>query len=470
MPPRERRSLWDLTTASGNLDSRFIADCRTRVILATLARNSRPGASPASLRAQTVLVFTREQITAGLALIALDGVARRVLLCPPGLEPTHLPYVIATANVDAAVVDHPSDTAGLPSTVRQVPCGLDDLAPPLPDEERIATEWILFTSGTTGVPKMVVHTLETLVGPLDRVRTLGNGAVWSTFYDIRRYGGLQILLRALVAGGSMVLSSPHEATAEFLTRVGNENVSHISGTPSHWRLALMTSAAKDISPRYVRMSGEVADQPIIDSLRSLYPQATVAHAFASTEAGLAFDVNDGKAGFPANLVGDEEAAVALRVRDGSLRIRSARTALRYLGDGAPTLVDSEGFVDTGDMIELRGERYYFAGRKEGIINVGGQKVHPEEVEAVINRHPDVRMSLVKARQSPITGAIVVADVVPRSWVPADPESAASRVAKLRSEILSLCSGALAPYKVPVVVSIVPHLDIAASGKMSRVRA
>ena len=50
------------------------------------------------------------------------------------------------------------------------------------------------------------------------------------------------------------------------------------------------------------------------------------------------------------------------------------------------LTDSEGFVDTGDMVELRGDRYYFVGRRGGIINIGGLKVHPEEIEAVINRH------------------------------------------------------------------------------------
>ena len=63
------------------------------------------------------------------------------------------------------------------------------------------------------------------------------------------------------------------------------------------------------------------------------------------------------------------------------------------------------------MVELRGERYHFAGRRGGIINVGGLKVHPEEIEAVINRHPQVRMSLVRPKTSPITGAIVIADVV-----------------------------------------------------------
>ena len=75
------------------------------------------------------------------------------------------------------------------------------------------------------------------------------------------------------------------------------------------------------------------------------------------------------------------------------------------------LTDEEGFVDTGDMVELRGDRYHFVGRRGGIINIGGLKVHPEEIEAVINRHDEVRMSRVKSRKSPITGAIVVADVV-----------------------------------------------------------
>ena len=102
-------------------------------------------------------------------------------------------------------------------------------------------------------------------------------------------------------------------------------------------------------------------------------------------------------------------------------------------DARPALTDADGFVDTGDMVEQRGDRLYFVGRRSGIINVGGLKVHPEEVEAVINRHAGVRMSLVKARANPITGAIVVADVVPRGAVPA--ESMASSQAALKAEIL-----------------------------------
>ena len=135
----------------------------------------------------------------------------------------------------------------------------------------------------------------------------------------------------------------------------------------------------------MRLSGEIADDAVLAGLRALFPNARVEHAYASTEAGVAFAVADGRAGFPAALIG-EDGEVAMKVVDGSLRVRSNRAALRYLGADAPALSDADGFVDTGDIVELRGDRYHFVGRRGGIINVGGAKVHPEEVEAALNAH------------------------------------------------------------------------------------
>ena len=85
-------------------------------------------------------------------------------------------------------------------------------------------------------------------------------------------------------------------------------------------------------------------------------------------------------GFAADVIASTT-GVELKVIDRSLRVRSNRTARCYLGPDAPSLRDSEGFVDTGDLVELRAGRYYFAGRRDGMINVGGSKVYPEEVEA-----------------------------------------------------------------------------------------
>src|SRR5262249_13444692 len=177
--------------------------------------------------------------------------------------------------------------------------------------------------------------------------------------------------------------------------------------PSHWRRAIMSPAARAMAPRYVRLSGEIADQAILDHLAAVYPDARVGHAYASTEAGVGFDVNDGLAGFPAGRIGALPSGGDMKVADGRWRTRSNRTALRYVGDGAAALADADGFVDTGDIVELRDGRWHFIGRSNGVINVGGLKVHPEEVEAVINRHPQGRMALVRARRNPITGALVV---------------------------------------------------------------
>jgi acyl-coenzyme A synthetase/AMP-(fatty) acid ligase len=157
--------------------------------------------------------------------------------------------------------------------------------------------------------------------------------------------------------------------------------------------------------------------------------------------------------------------VKMKVENGTLRVRSDRMANCYLGDDTRPLKDAEGFVDTGDAMELHDGRYYFAGRRDGIINVGGLKVHPEEVEAVINRHPQVSMSLVRGRKSPITGSIVVADVVLRANAPND-----SRAPVLQSDILQFCRAELAHHKVPAAINFVPSLAVSDSGKMVRSHA
>ncbi len=461
MPRAEPASLVHAVSAAGSLSDRWIWGADSGVPLAGLTGGSALGGRLEELRGRSVLLTTKDQLPAALALIELDGVARRMVLCPPDLPPEHLPSIIATASVDAVVGD-PGEAEPAAASVGCFVTCTANIAPGATDRRASEqTEWILLTSGTTGVPKLVVHDLASLAGAMTGRVTLGNRAVWSTFYDIRRYGGLQIFLRAMLGGGSMMLSSAGEPVASFLGRAGTREVTHISGTPSHWRRALMSPAARRMAPRYVRLSGEIADQAILDHLRTAYPNADVAHAFASTEAGVAFDVGDGLAGFPARLIDEPGAGVEMQVEDGSLRIRSSRTAQRYLGSAAEPLRGGDGFVDTGDMVELHNGRYHFVGRRGGIINIGGLKVHPEEVEAVINRHPAVRMSLVKARKSPITGAIVVADIV------VEAATGVPETEGLKNDILDSCRQVLARHKVPTVIRFVPALDISASGKLAR---
>jgi acyl-coenzyme A synthetase/AMP-(fatty) acid ligase len=440
---------------------RFFWDRTAQARITDVIGGTSFGGRLAELAGKSVLVATGSQLTTALALIELDGVARRLTILPPDADPDHFAPVIACAEIDAVVLDRGSPASAALDLPLRVTCtaeiGTDTR---LPAASR-ATEWVLLTSGTTGVPKMAVHSLAGLTAPIGRSKADG-AIVWGTFYDIRRYGGLQIFLRTVLGNASLVLSSAGEPTADHLDRLGRHGVTHLSGTPSHWRRALMSPAIRKISPRYVRLSGEIADQAVLDNLHHAFPGASVSHAYASTEAGVAFEVTDGLAGFPAEFVERHRGGVAMKVLHGSLRIRSPRTASHYLGADA-ALRDEDGFVDTGDMVELRGDRYVFAGRRGGIINIGGLKVHPEEIEAVINRHPQVRMSLVRPKASPVTGSIVIADVVLKSQY----ADAGGELAAVKGDILKLCRDALPRHKVPAAISFVAALDVAATGKLAR---
>jgi acyl-CoA synthetase (AMP-forming)/AMP-acid ligase II len=464
--------LWDSIAPSGAPISGEFHGRGASVALAELAAGSTFGTALESLRGRSVLIAAHEQLAAALALIELDGVARRMVLCTPDLTPEQLAAVAATAQADAIILETPpaaSTSASASASASPVPYLVTQRPVPGRIERRasVATEWILLTSGTTGSPKLVVHTLQSLGGALPTQAPSGTQSIWSTFYDIRRYGGLQIYLRAVLSGSPLVLSSSGEPTVDFLGRAAAAGVTHISGTPSHWRRALMSGEAAILKPQYVRLSGEVADQALLDNLRAVYPNARVAHAFASTEAGVAFDVNDGLAGFPMAFVDNPSGGIELKVVDHTLRIRSGRSAARYLGAAPAVLVSDDGYVDTGDMVELQQGRYYFRGRVGGVINVGGLKVYPEEVEAVLNADPRVRMSLVRARRNPITGAVVVADVVL-----ANPTSAGASDSPdaVKSDLLDACRRNLAAHKVPAMLRFVPALEFTAAGKLVRPNA
>ena len=407
------------------------------------------------LEGRSVVLSVRDMAKAVAALIDLDGCARRILLCPPGWETWRLEAAARDADADALVYDDEDPGAARRIRIEFAAPSRLPLRPLVsPRATSRVTEWILPTSGTSGPPKLVAHTLRTLMGaiadaPLQQ---------WATFYDIRRYGGLQIFLRAISGQGSLILGGEGESISSLLSRFGAANITHISGTPSHWRKVLMSGDGRQIDPKYVRLSGEIADDAVLGALHKLYPCARIEHAYASTEAGVVFAVDDGKAGFPASWL-EKHGAVQMKVVDGSLCVRSDRCALRFLDAGAPALGGEDGFVDTGDMVERRVDRIYFVGRRGGVINVGGAKVHPEEVEAALNAHEAVRASRVFGRKNPITGALIFADVVLRDERVAHAES--------EREILAVCRARLAPHMVPARLRFVAELPMTDGGKLAR---
>jgi acyl-CoA synthetase (AMP-forming)/AMP-acid ligase II len=129
-----------------------------------------------------------------------------------------------------------------------------------------------------------------------------------------------------------------------------------------------------------------------------------------------------------------------KIVDGILWIRSRSAMVGYLN--APSPFDSEGWLNTGDLVEIQGEYLRILGRESDIINVGGQKVFPVEVESVVLQAPNVSDVTVYGEPHPLLGRIVAARVA--THTPEDPNA-------LRARIREFCLERLAPYKVPVRV-------------------
>lgn len=263
----------------------------------------------------------------------------------------------------------------------------------------------MLTSGTTGEPKIVEHTRESLF-TMGRVKS-SHAANWLLTYQTGTYAWWQMAtLHFCVAEQALTVS--HErapvALAEAAARCG---VTSISATPTFWRMVMLQMPPQEIRRiplRQITMGGEAVDQGILDRLHELFPQATLTHIYASTEAGAAIVVRDGKEGFPADwlCVDRNDSAVEsprLQIRDGILWVRSPYAA-------------HADWVNTGDLCEVRGSRVIILGREQNaFINVGGVKVPGHEVERVLRTHPAVLWCRAGRRKTPFIGELVTAEIV-----------------------------------------------------------
>jgi acyl-coenzyme A synthetase/AMP-(fatty) acid ligase len=348
------------------------------------------------------------------------------------------------ATVIAALVA--AERAGVPLLLRRNP---EAVPADLPAGEGFAV--LLQTSGTTGAPKVVRHDFNRLRG---RLRGTGDrDARWLLTYEPAAFAGVQVILTALAAGATLI-AAPGEGIAGLARTALAHGATHVSGTPSFWRAFLLALGDGRPPLKAVTLGGEAADQPLLDRLVQAFPDARLRHIYASTEAGSLFAVTDGQAGFPASWLETGVEAVGLRIRDGVLEVRSPRAMLGYADGGA---AERDGWIATGDLVTVVGERVLFTGRADGRVNVGGVKVSPEAVEALLLTLPEVQDALVTAAANPITGHILTAAVVPAPGV---------NEAAVRSAVRD-AAAALEPAARPRLIHVVERLELAASGKKRR---
>jgi acyl-coenzyme A synthetase/AMP-(fatty) acid ligase len=318
---------------------------------------------------------------------------------------------------------------------------------------------LLTTSGTTGKPKVAFHVLSSLLSRALQSSPKLKSTKWLLTFHPATFAGLQVLLTVLVGGSEVVVTST--ATIAGLSKAALEyRPTHVSATPTFWRgflLALGSDCTK-IPLKQITIGGEAIDQTTLNQLHSSYPKARVTHIYASTEAGALFAVNDGRAGFPAEWLDEGVEGARLRIRNEVLEVVSPRSMTHYEGGHGLETVTKDGWITTGDVVEVVGDRVYFKGRVDEIINVGGSKVNPEEVESVLLQMPIIGEARVFGIPNPIAGTLVAAEIV------LSKEEDASTA---RRSIHSFVSERMESFKVPRILKFVPSITATALGKKSR---
>lgn len=388
------------------------------------------------------------------ALAALDGQVEAILLLSHALAPETAQILARTAGCSLFVSDMmPEAEGGI--AVKRLEAVLGSHRREIP----LLTEWLMTTSGTTGIPKIVPHTLRSLTRSVYRFGTSTDQAsppVWGLLYDATRFAGLQVVLQALIGGGRLAVIDTTMPLADQVSALADHGCTHLSATPTLWRRLMMVPAHGRLSLRQVTLGGEIADQPTLNAVRAAFPAARLSHIYASTEAGVGFSVTDGLAGFPLTYLDKAPGNVRLKIEEGVLWLRPPVTGLV---PGLPGIeVDDAGFVRSGDRVLIEGERVTFLGRENGLINIGGVKVYPETVEAVVKTVPGVALVQVSAKRSPVTGALVVAEV--QLDKEADPDAT-------RRLIQDTCRARLDREAVPAIIRFVAGFTTNAAGKLVR---
>ena len=307
------------------------------------------------------------------------------------------------------------------------------------------SEITIFTSGTTGQPKQVVHSIATLTRSV-RIGDRYKGQVWAYAYNPTHMAGLQVFFQAFENQNALV--NVFNQTREYVyQQISEKGITHISATPTFYRLLLPFEQAYESVIR-VTLGGEKSDQHLYDSIMKIFPNAKINNVYASTEAGSLFAAKGDCFQIP------EAIKDKFKVVDDELLIHKS-----LLGS-SDSFKFTDDYYHSGDLIEWVDEAqglFRFKSRKNELINVGGYKVNPGEVEVAIMDIEGVRQAMVYGKANSILGNVLCADVV------MEPGFTLTEL-----DIKRKLGAQLQDFKVPRRIKFVEEISLTRTGKMKRV--
>ncbi|QZN91404.1 class I adenylate-forming enzyme family protein [Idiomarina abyssalis] len=392
-------------------------------------------------------------------MVAVDSFGSSLVLLQPEEELSVTANLIEESEVDFVISDSVNKLQEL-VTVPVFPSlshAVETTPPFLGKAVEEDARWVVSTSGTTGKPKLVEHSLYSLTRTSKNDKSKGCKHIWGLLYGFTRFAGLQVVLQSLLSGSTLIAPNTQSSLSCKLNMLSEYNCTHLSATPTMWRKILMEPSSKNLNLTQITLGGEISDGKVLTGLKQTYPNAYVTHIYASTEAGVGFSVKDGEPGFPASYLTAPPNGIEIKIIDGRLWIKNQYVSSEYMGKGG--CVSKDGWVDTGDNVELTSDRVFFLGRGNGVINVGGNKVHPETVETALLSHSLVSEARVYAKKNPIMGALVIADIVL-----SDKDVINKSVTE---DIKKFLENKLEPFMIPAIVKVVDKLSVNSAGKLAR---
>lgn len=301
----------------------------------------------------------------------------------------------------------------------------------------------LFTSGTTGLPKKVTHSIETLTRMV-KIDSNKSENVWGFAYNPTHIAGLQVFFQALLNYNSIInifsLTRTH-----IYELINNYNVTNISATPSFYRLLLPFE--KEIhTVKRITSGGEKYDEKLESILKQIFPGAGFLNIYASTEVGTLFSAKNDIFEIK------KEVSELIKIIDSKLHIH--KNLLAELDDFP---FDGDWY-DTKDLVQVISDdpiKFKFMNRINEMINIGGNKVNPIEIEEYVNSYDGVVASRVYSKKNSVLGNILLAEIKVEKKI-------------TEKELKQYLNKKLQSFKVPRIIRIVDCIETTRTGKIKRI--
>ena len=318
--------------------------------------------------------------------------------------------------------------------------------------EKNSSGLILFSSGSTGKPKAMIHNLDTLIDSFkDKKEKSMNMLVFLMFDHI---GGLNTVFNALCMGACLIIPKIKDAKT-ICELIEKYKIMVLPSSPTFLNLILISEEYKNYdlsSLRMITYGTETMPQSLLLKLKEVFPKVKFLQTFGTSETGISTTSSKSSNSLFMKL---EDINGEYKIVENELWLRSKTQVLGYLNASMDSFT-SDGWFKTGDLVEVDGEYIKIIGRAKEVINVGGQKVLPAEVESVILSMEEISDCMVYAEQNAITGQTVVCDVVLNK-----------NIENIKKRVRVFCKDRLDAYKIPTKVNVVDKTNF--SDRFKKIR-